>query len=135
MRSRRRPNNPFPAPPETIFVYGTLKKEHYNHFWLEMLGAKFLGEGVTVCSFPLIAPRLPTLLPFPGQGLSVHGELYELNPGMITYIDQLEGHPDWYARSKISILSHGSIKEAWVYFITKKSIPPDWETFPILSNF
>lgn len=122
-------------PPERVFVYGTLKSTHHNRRWMEAARGRIIGSAVTLCRFPLIVPHLPILLPFPGQGLEVSGEVYEVPYRGLRLLDQLEGHPDWYARSKISVVVNGHAMEAWTYFITKNYIPPDWEEREHLSSF
>lgn len=121
-------------PPELVFVYGTLQSQHWNNFHLD--GSEFKGRGETVCRFPLIAPRLPILLPIPGQGHQVTGELYLVPSYVLLYrLDRLEGHPNWYRRRKISILSDGNLHEAWTYFICPEYIPKNWEQYPLLSSY
>ena len=101
-----------------VFVYGSLKRGHGNHAFLETADAYFMGEYVTVeQAFDLV-----DLGSFPGLtkgNYFVKGELYELKD--IRPIDRLEGHPSFYRRDQIMVQSVnvGPLirVKAWSYFI------------------
>ncbi|MDB5613047.1 MAG: hypothetical protein JWQ22_700 [Devosia sp.] len=57
-------------------------------------GAAYLGTCRTVASYPLyIAQDFcgPVMLDKPGEGLQVHGELYEVSEAQLPTLDELEG--------------------------------------------
>ncbi|MES2596458.1 MAG: gamma-glutamylcyclotransferase family protein [Verrucomicrobiota bacterium] len=72
-----------------IFVYGTLKRGHSNHQYLR--GQKFLGMAMTHPRY-----RLHDLGGYPGmvlnerEGISIHGEVWEVDEGCLTNLDVLE---------------------------------------------
>lgn len=126
--------NRSPAPPELVFVYGTLKSAHHNNYLLD--GARFLGTGITVCRFPLvIRGTLPYLLPYPQHGSNVEGEVYLVSIRKLRLLDRLEGHPERYKREKISIIIEGLTAEAWAYFLSKRWVTPDHLNSEFLSQF
>jgi gamma-glutamylcyclotransferase (GGCT)/AIG2-like uncharacterized protein YtfP len=83
------PDSPHPSPPMRIFVYGTLKRGHSNHGW--MRGQQFIGPAATRPLF-----RLHDLGGYPGMvlaknhGLSVQGEVWEVDVEGLKRLDELE---------------------------------------------
>lgn len=122
-----------PAPPELVFVYGTLKRAYHNNYLLD--GAQFLGTGMTVCRFPLVIRGLPYLLPYPMYGHHVSGEVYRVSRKRLHLLDHLEGHPEWYRREKISVVIEGIAMEAWTYFLSKRWVTSDHLNSVFLSQF
>lgn len=89
-----------------FFTYGTLMRGEKNENHLE--GATFLGE-VEVHGFQLLDIQ-GTNFPFPGMVFgegTVKGELYEITKKMVTSMDVLEGHPDFYIRETITLPDGG----------------------------
>jgi gamma-glutamylaminecyclotransferase len=102
---------------QLLFVYGTLKSGFHNHRFLSK--AKFVADVVTLKRYPLIVDGLPYLLNMPGNGFNVEGELYSV-PLKSTQqeIDKLEGHPNFYERIPITVLSKSSKRfTAQVFFL------------------
>lgn len=72
-----------------IFVYGTLKRGRSNHGW--MRGQLFIGQAATAPGF-----RLHDLGGYPGmvrdetRGLSVQGEVWEVDAEGLERLDELE---------------------------------------------
>lgn len=84
-----------------IFVYGTLKRAHGNYRLLRT--SKFIGEGVTVSDnwkmydggFPMVTS---------GGKFHVKGELFEVDDAkVLNNLDALEGHPDFFRRTPVTI--------------------------------
>ena len=77
-----------------VFVYGTLKKGHYNNTLLEE--AEFVGAAKTVGN----DYTMYHLGAFPGvkEGGcdSITGEVYNVNDEQLARLHQLEGHPTFY---------------------------------------
>lgn len=99
--------------PEKVFVYGTLMNGHYNHFYMERDGIKFLGKG-RADGFSLynVTPYYPGAVREEGE--SVLGEVYEV-PDM-RELDALEGNGFLYQREKIPVvMENGDILECWIY--------------------
>jgi gamma-glutamylcyclotransferase (GGCT)/AIG2-like uncharacterized protein YtfP len=72
-----------------LFIYGTLKRGCYNHFY--MSGQQFIGEAHTAPNY-----RLYNLGGVPGmvsaaEGLSIEGEVWEIDEACRTRLDVLEG--------------------------------------------
>lgn len=86
-----------------VFVYGTLKKGFRNH---DVLGeSKFLGEAETA---PAYRMHKHHSYPFPclfhdDAGVSIKGEVYEINDRTLAQLDRLEGHPHMYRRESIQL--------------------------------
>ncbi|XP_015179801.1 PREDICTED: putative gamma-glutamylcyclotransferase CG2811 isoform X2 [Polistes dominula] len=126
-------------PLHRIFVYGTLKRGEPNHKLIQDKAngyAKFLGIAKTTSSYPLIIAtkyNIPFLLKKPGVGHHVMGEIYDVDSKMLTKLDELEEHPNFYKRTEEDVLmapefklKHnknieevGMLTKAWIYFLPK----------------
>ena len=88
-----------------LFVYGSLK-EGFPNFHVNK-GRRLPGEFCTLQRYPLylIAGRLPCLLPAPGEGLQVQGQLFEVSADALALMDALErvGQPGGYRRELIEV--------------------------------
>ncbi len=87
-------------------VYGTLKSGHGNNRLLKT--AKFIGQCLTVDKFVLMDfGGFPGLFPQTKgfEPTQVQGELWEMDDGdgTLDRLDALEGHPNWYRRTKIRV--------------------------------
>ncbi|KAK3106053.1 hypothetical protein FSP39_011716 [Pinctada imbricata] len=115
-----------------VFMYGTLKREQPNHYFLlmETKGtAYFVGSGVTMETYPLVIGtkyNLPCLLNITDKGKKVFGDVYLVDEKKFEHLDDFEDHPDMYKREEIIVErttdKYGrtitpSIQEsAWCYF-------------------
>jgi gamma-glutamylaminecyclotransferase len=111
-----------------VFVFGTLKRGFPNHAE-GMAGQTCLGAYRTTQPYPLvIAGRWfsPVMMPEPGVGHPVTGELYEVDDERLTLLDKLESvHlPDGYRRERIEVVSleNGSRASAWAYFKERRLV-------------
>lgn len=103
-----------------VAVYGTLKRGHGNHHYIE--DSKYVGKGVTKEKYPLVVSGLPYLIEQRGKGHHVEVEVYRVDDDTMRRLDALEGHPNWYERKQIPIrLSNGSEVTAWIYFNRRES--------------
>jgi gamma-glutamylaminecyclotransferase len=56
------------------------------------------------------------------QTSEIHGEVYRVDDLTLERLDQLEGHPDWYERKEVEILSdNGENIISWLYFYPIKT--------------
>jgi gamma-glutamylcyclotransferase (GGCT)/AIG2-like uncharacterized protein YtfP len=100
-----------------VFVYGTLKRGHSNNPLLA--GSEFLGEGVTLSTYKMVATSFPTIMPDP-SGRPVAGELYAVDDATLARLDQLEREGRSYDRVMIDAtlpLSNGKrlSTQAFIY--------------------
>ena len=87
--------------PIKIFVYGTLMRGMGNHHLLS--GATFLGRAVTNEKYAMFCAGVPFVNPSIHQ-THIMGELFEvIDQDCLDRLDRLEGHPDWYCRTKIHV--------------------------------
>lgn len=81
-----------------VFVYGTLRKDDYNHIFLE--NSEFIKYTKTkpewifydLGGFPAAVE---------GGNISILGELYDVDEYTLGRLDVLESHPEFYVRRKI----------------------------------
>jgi len=97
-----------------LFVYGSLK-EGFPNFHVNR-GRRLQGQFATAQPHPLVLVngRLPCLLPLPGTGHNVIGQLFEVSPVELTAMDELErvGVPGGYARVELEVQNLGVPSQA-----------------------
>lgn len=102
----------------TLFAYGTLKRNFHNHHFLAT--SHFLGTGYTKNQYAMYAEGIPFVIK--GDPVShIHGELYSVTAKTLKQLDRLEGHPEWYCREQVEIISATNrLVTAWLYFYPVK---------------
>lgn len=102
-----------------VFVYGTLKRLHYNHYVIEdkqIHGTEFLG----CCR--LTGPyQMRDLTWFPGVQCTIdsqvknylYGEVYRVSEDTLKGLDILEGNGSFFTRIQVET----PWKKAWMYMI------------------
>ncbi len=119
-----------------VFVYGTLMRGEPNHSLLER--SRCLGEARTEPRYNLF-----DLGPYPAMTesgeTSVHGEVFEVSGEHLQAIDALEGHPDWYTRTPITLadgvlaetylMEPGELARRWPLIVSGK-----WRERPVSRN-
>lgn len=89
-----------------LFVYGSLKEGFPN--FRHNAGRRVAGTFVTVQPHPFMLAdgQLPCLLPSPGEGLPVRGQLFEVDDAALARMDLLErvGDPGGYTRRPIRVV-------------------------------
>ena len=99
--------------PTTLFVYGTLMRGEANHGLLA--SARALGPATTAARYELIdCGWHPALLH--GGAVTVRGELYEVESGLLAELDRFEDHPRWFRREPVEVQG-GPAAEA--YFLPR----------------
>lgn len=113
-----------------LFTYGSLMRGESNAHWME--GASWLRNTSTLPHYLLLdMGGYPALVD--GGAQSVVGELYEVDDSLIARLDRLEGHPDYYLRTSIS-LECGATALTYVLqpqWVSEGAIihSADWRTF------
>lgn len=97
-----------------VFVYGTLKREQFNHHRLN--GSKFIGTARTMDNFAMYGSGIP-FVRMSEHAYPIYGEVYEVNRRTLIDLDWLEGHPTSYERRLVPVYVQqlGSAR-AWLYF-------------------
>ncbi len=106
-----------------IFVYGTLQRGYGNNRLLT--DATFIGSATTEKSYVLFQCGFPKAVPFTKNNtklLPVKGEVFEVDKATLHCCDQLEGHPNWYVRTPITVLmDNGETEQVEIYEM------PEWQ--------
>ena len=94
-----------------IMVYGSLLVGEPNHYLLS--NAEFVKSALTKPEYELIDinGQFPAMVS--GGRTAVKGEVYYIDVITLAAIDRLEGHPNFYKRTKIS-LTDESIVETYI---------------------
>jgi len=85
-----------------VFVYGTLKRGFGNHHFLR--SSKYIGIGRTKELFSLYAEVIPYAFKYENVS-NIHGKIYEVDNYTLAELDALEGHPRWYQREEVTIIT------------------------------
>ncbi len=95
-----------------VFVYGTLLSGEPNHRLLVGAKARFVAEARTKPRFELRdLGAYPAMVD--GGAQAIAGEVYEVDEATLLALDQLEGHPRFYQRTRID-LEDGASAEAYL---------------------
>jgi gamma-glutamylaminecyclotransferase len=103
-----------------VAVYGTLKKG-YSNYHSYLTGSKYLGGGNTKEKYPLIVKGLPYLIEDSGKGYNVEVDVFKVSASVLSKLDKLEGHPNWYRRKQVDIVVGGKTLSCWIYFNIKET--------------
>ncbi len=113
-----------------LFVYGSLcKSKKLNYI---MTDARYLGLFRTTEEYYMIGLRSGAYPFITDEQLNptckkafVHGELYEVSEELLAKIDELEGHPHNYTRTRIQITDGEMVQEVDAYILINKSMKED----------
>ena len=103
-----------------VAVYGTLKKG-YNNYNRYLTGSKHVGAGKTKEKYPLVIKGLPYLIEERGKGYNVSVDVFKVSDPVLSELDKLEGHPNWYKRKQIPVVVKGKELTCWIYFNIKET--------------
>lgn len=112
-----------------VFVYGSLRNSCTNHYRLE--GAIFKGFAKTIDYYYMIGLKSKTFPYVTTDKLNdslelsqITGELYDVSDTLLEGLDNLEGHPTWYKRTRIPVVnsSENSEKYAFMYILEDEEI-------------
>lgn len=101
-----------------VFVYGSLMRGFSNHHRLAGEGSQFLQEAETTPEFKMVSlGAFPGILE--GGKTSIKGEVFEVDAEVKKGLDYLEGHPTFYRRTPITLLTplallEGEVVEAYI---------------------
>ena len=106
--------------PTILFIYGTLKRGGKNVRYMH--GQQYLQDAVTKPLYRIydLGPH-PALVIDRREGLSVHGELWEVSAEALEKLDEFEEVPTWFNRLPISIEGYDDPVDAYFY---QHTIPP-----------
>ena len=108
-----------PGQQYTLFVYGTLKRNFSNHYFLRQ--ATYVGQARTVEHYGLYVDEFPFVYAS-DPVCAIRGEVYRVDSATLTRLDGLEGHPRRYRREEIEVrLDSGEEMRAWLYFFPERS--------------
>ncbi|KAJ0252734.1 Gamma-glutamylcyclotransferase family protein [Hirschfeldia incana] len=120
-----------------IFVYGTLKRNHPNHFLIEDLISKndavYVGQRTTRLPYPLVTGLygIPYLINKSGSGQRVRGELYAVSKRGLVRLDELEGiEVEHYERLPVEVVEEeesNGVVSAEAYFAHRRFGERLWE--------
>ena len=103
-----------------LFVYGTLKRGDGNYFRLlhNKEGVEFVAKAVTVKKYSMMQSGIPYVSKNDeNHKANIQGEVFKVSDIVLSRIDILEGHPDWYYREKIPVKCvNGTVMDAFIYF-------------------
>lgn len=113
-----------------IFVYGTLKKGYTGNLLLE--DSKFIGNATTYLKYTMYDNGFyPILVDKPNA--PIVGELYWIDPEMVSQMDEYEGCPNLYNRFIIPVLIGDEVLGAYAYFYQRDIIHSDTEV-PVVNG-
>ncbi len=102
--------------PCCVFVYGTLRRREYNHFWLH--NVPLLGRHRTAPCYTLFdLGRYPAAVA--GGRTALVGEVYRLTAELLARLDRLENYPSEYTRARMAT-PYGP---AWIYLYRRAPAP------------
>ena len=108
---------------EVIFVYGSLRRGMRMHQLLAK--ADYLGLTCTTAQYTLYhSGSWPAAVT--GGGIAIRGELYEVSKNKMLEIDNYEGHPRLFRRTRI-VLAGSQVAFMWIYVCNVDSL---WEIIP-----
>lgn len=108
-----------------VAVYGTLRTGCGNHVVMERAGGEYIRDerwyGLRMyasagCGFPFVSVGDPDE--------SVIVELYRVPNSGIMYLDNLEGHPNFYRRTYVDTSSHDAYP-IFTYLVSPESMEGD----------
>tara|TARA_R110002020_G_scaffold293797_2_gene509531 strand:- start:1057 stop:1542 length:486 start_codon:yes stop_codon:yes gene_type:complete len=107
-----------------IFVYGTLMKGFGNHYFLQH--EVFLGYGETKPEYTFYnLGNFPAMVA--GGDTSVKGEIYEVHPQTVQWLDKLEGVAEGlYKREEITLAgsSPRGLTKVSTYIFPRENLEP-----------
>lgn len=122
---------PFNSGKHLVFVYGTLKTGHYNNRALTLSKtSKLIFDDAFVKGQMYDLGPYPAVVVTPGSESAVKGEVWEVDDETLARLDHLEGHPTFYLRQKLPLLSYShnpSVNkdawQVWVYTMQAMELP------------
>jgi gamma-glutamylcyclotransferase (GGCT)/AIG2-like uncharacterized protein YtfP len=95
-----------------LFVYGTLKHGGCRHG--PLIGQRFRGPARTRPRYALYDLDDYPGLALADEGQVVHGEVYEVEESLLSWLNAVEGAPDWFERKPVEV--EGFYEVVWAYF-------------------
>jgi len=97
---------------DKVFVYGSLMRGCHNNPIL--LGSECLGEYILEAPLRMVSLNVIPGLIAADDGVirRTYGELYVVEKEIVERLDRLEGHPDFYRRTRFG--------DMWVYVLSRR---------------
>lgn len=99
-----------------LFIYGSLKKGHYNHTRFGFNKSTFLGEACTLEKYKLLSAGWFPVMVEAEPGTSIQGEIWEVEDDCLKYLDCME-LDSGYARKPVELKETGieGLIETYLY--------------------
>jgi gamma-glutamylaminecyclotransferase len=115
-----------------VFVYGTLLSGCSNHEYLA--GQRFISTAETVARFRMFdLGGYPGLIEDAVDGLSIQGEVWEVNDACLARLDRLEGLDEGeYTRIPLPLMPHGDTVDGYLYLrptTRYTEVGTSWKTY------
>ena len=122
-----------------VFAYGTLRVGESNNSILDGHQGPATLSAKTAERYLMIVSRhsaaFPYLIPIDywpaaaSKAVHITGDILQTTDTGLRRCDKLEGHPDWYCRTKIKTIrgSGEASTEAWAYILTRAAFE-EWDT-------
>lgn len=127
-----------------FFTYGTLQKGNIRHGVLQQAEAEFVGDARTVGEFllkdrgdfPLMVQLTSKQKIAMPERCEVKGEVYRVDEEVFADLDLIEGHPNFFTRSTISVrMEEGGYPiQVTCYMITHDKSDQAWYKYNVLEN-
>lgn len=95
-----------------IFVYGTLKRDYWNNYYIE--DSIFRGEAISVGKYDMYGRTIPEVV-INENGNVISGEIYEIDEETLRRVDRLENNGYMYTRQEEQFILNGETVTAWIY--------------------
>ena len=109
---------------EQLFVYGTLRPSRpdvssdASRFYSQIARYVYAATPASLPEAELYdCGRYPAARP--GRGV-VRGDLLTIAPAALAVADHIEGHPDFFRRSRVTVQTAAGSTPAWVYWAPEK---------------
>lgn len=112
-----------------VFVYGTLKRDFYNHDYME--NSAYVGNGI-LRDHAIYKYAFPVV--YPDSSHDVSGELFIVSAKTVARLDRLEANGDMYHRKLLDVHSERFATDIKAYVYIGSPTFWDFNTMTKLSS-